>query len=197
MRRLSEVEKYPYDYFPATPVTSPDILSGIDSSSGTEHLALPSESTLVAAHDKNRWQFANPANDGRIASRENVTGFLRHRLWPTRSNGGEKSIGDSKAWHIERLQLISLLKEDSPKVYQSGNFPNMKELSRMPRRNLSEFESLALERLYKGEETVTSISTPEIQMVGSLRAAAYCLKCHDAQRGALLGALTYSFRLEN
>ena len=81
-------------------------------------------------------------------------------------------------------------------VYQSDNFPNMEELPQVPRRRLNDFEVSALKQLQEGEETVTSLVDGEIQMVGSLRAAHNCLKCHDASRGALLGALSYSIQPE-
>jgi hypothetical protein len=50
------------------------------------------------------------------------------------------------------------------------------------------FERRALDA---GDDTVTENSANELVMLGALRAATPCMKCHQVERGDLLGAFSY------
>ena len=121
---------------------------------------------------------------GYVAGKQQAAGFESHRLVhvpPLRTS----------TWQVVRLELVSLLKYDRPMVYSSAELPRMDALEAMPRRELVQFETGALDRLRQGEDVVFESAGNQIQMLGSLRAAKDCLECHTAQRGELLGALSY------
>lgn len=90
-----------------------------------------------------------------------------------------------------RVELISLLKFESPRVYISEFLPNMAELSEVPTRHVDGFEADALGRLRTDEDVIIESTADANRMVGSLRAGKQCLQCHDVKRGELLGAFSY------
>ena len=92
-----------------------------------------------------------------------------------------------------RLELVSLLKFDEPRVYVLDHLPRMDQLSHnnAPTRPLNSFESEALQKLRADEDIVVSFQETKYRMLGSLRAAKKCLDCHSVQRGDLLGAFSY------
>jgi hypothetical protein len=71
------------------------------------------------------------------------------------------------------------------------NFPRMDELSQAATRPLDGFEKEALARLQRGEDLLVQEAPMQMRMLGSLRAARQCLRCHQVQRGELLGAFSY------
>ena len=89
------------------------------------------------------------------------------------------------------MELVSLLKHDTPGVYVSRNVPRMEELRDAKVRPLNDFETPSLKKLVDGEDVVVSASLNRIQMLGSLRATKECLQCHRVEHGALLGAFSY------
>lgn len=94
-------------------------------------------------------------------------------------------------WQLSKLELVSLLKSPTPRVYLSRNLPNMKELANAPTRELNTFESESLAKIQNGEGLQIESDNDEIRMMGSVRAASQCVDCHTVKRGALLGAFTY------
>jgi hypothetical protein len=96
-------------------------------------------------------------------------------------------------WTLERLELVSLLKFDEPRVYVLDHLPRMDQLSGddVPTRPLDEFEADALPQLRTAEDIVIDDSAKPLRMLGSLRAADQCRDCHSVARGELLGAFTY------
>lgn len=121
-----------------------------------------------------------------------VVGFSEHgfRHVPT------AKLEDRDSWTIERLELVSLLKHDQPRVYVLDHLPRMDQLSgnEVSTRALDDFENAALPRLQTNEDVITEEIDGKTRMLGSLRAASQCLECHNVQRGALLGAFTYVLR---
>jgi len=102
-------------------------------------------------------------------------------------------------WLIARLELVSLLKHESPRVYVSKHLPRMQDLAKpeVPTRALDPFERVALQRLIRGEQLVVAAEGNRIFMLGAIRALEQCRSCHDAQEGALLGAFTYELRRQH
>lgn len=145
---------------------------------------------LRALHVTGVQDLFNPERLGYIQDRDHVAGFRSHHF--TQMPELTPSTGEVRSsWRIVRLELVSLLKHDIPVAYVSKNLPRMDELQKAPTRSLEEFERQALDRL-RTDEDVAIDETPErIRLVGSLRARKGCLDCHSAQRGELLGALTY------
>ncbi|MBS0202653.1 MAG: hypothetical protein JSS49_07105 [Planctomycetes bacterium] len=94
-------------------------------------------------------------------------------------------------WQLSKLELVSLLKAPTPRVYRSRNLPNMKELANARSRELNEFEAVSLTKLQSGERLIIESDHFEIRMLGSVRAASQCVECHSVMRGTLLGAFSY------
>jgi hypothetical protein len=150
---------------------------------------LPANDDLLSMHSSGIDDFFDSERIGFIKDRAHVAGFQSHRF--TKVPEIPAKTGPHQAWRISRLELISLLKHDSPAAYVSENLPEMDKLRDAPTRLLEEFERTSLDRL-KSEEDVVIAETPDrIRMVGSLRASRNCLDCHSVRRGELLGALTY------
>jgi hypothetical protein len=105
---------------------------------------------------------------------------------------------DDSKWTISRLELVSLLKFDEPRVYVLDHLPRMDQLSsdNAPTRPLDAFESESLAKLRTDEDVVVKGEGTDYRMLGSLRAAKQCLDCHGVLRGELLGAFSYSLRHE-
>ncbi|WP_339909982.1 hypothetical protein [Symmachiella dynata] len=157
------------------------------------------KSELDQFHLQGMADFADPIGFGYVESLRNgkppekqilrVTGFQPHafRKFPEPLTNSDKSV----RWLIEKLELVSLLKHDTPRVYESKNLPRMDELSTAPTRPLDEFETAALARLRAGETLVVHQDHNDIRMLGPIVAINQCLECHNVARGDLLGAFTY------
>jgi hypothetical protein len=145
---------------------------------------------LLSFHESGVADFVDPDRIGYVQDRDHVAGFQSHRFTRIPEIGVPYSRPQS-SWKLARLELVSLLKHDSPLVYDSPHLPQMDELRNAPTRPLDSFERESLVRLKSDEDVVTDESPERIRMIGSLRAARSCLECHSVERGALLGALTY------
>jgi hypothetical protein len=152
----------------------------------------PDYDALRAAHEAGVVDFANRTGFGYIASREQVFGFQSHGFRNLPEIGGEKNA--PPRWHIARLELVSLLKHETPVAYVSLKLPRMDELAAAATRPLDQFERDALQELRDGKELVVAEDGHHLRMLGSLRAAKQCTECHSVARGALLGAFTYWLR---
>jgi hypothetical protein len=149
---------------------------------GAEHL-----------HAVSRADFLDPAGFGAsIAPLVKVAGFVEHGL----HYSPLAQLSNRKAWTIERLELVSLLKFDEPRVYVLDHLPRMDELSseNAPTRALDAFEKGALGRLWTEEDVAIAGEGGRTRMMGSLRAGSQCLDCHSVPRGTLLGAFSYVLR---
>lgn len=160
----------------------------------------PSLATLQDFHLTDIQFFANPWSFGHVRDRDHVAGFRSHGFSGVPELGHPRNeYKDGKEtlparWRVARLELVSLLKHERPAVYLSEYLPRMSELKDAKTRATSPFETTALQKLRSGEDLVTTATTNEIQMLGSLRASKTCLQCHDAKRAELLGAFSYTLR---
>ena len=150
--------------------------------------------SIGSAHEISRRDFFDPEGFGYIQTpRIAVAGFIEHAFHhnPLANNNRLSK------WRLQRLELVSLLKFDGPRVYVLDHLPRMDQLSSdtTPTRELNEFEASALEKLRSDEDLVVQNEGAEYQMLGSLRAAKQCLDCHNVQRGDLLGAFSYRLTL--
>lgn len=143
-------------------------------------------------HEFSRADFLHPDGFGYVPERMKASGFIEHAMHksPVEATAGKEF------WTIERLELVSLLKFDEPRVYVLDHLPRMDQLSSddVPTRPLGEFEKSALEMLWTEHDFVFRERENEYRMLGSLRAAKQCLDCHSVKRGELLGAFTYVVR---
>jgi hypothetical protein len=141
-------------------------------------------------HDVSRFDFLDNKSLGvTLETVEQVVGFVEHGFHYSPAN----VIEDEHRWTINRLELVSLLKFDGPRVYVLDHLPRMDQLSGddVPTRPLDDFESDALTKLRTDDDVVILNDGDHVRMLGSLRAANQCLDCHSAQRGELLGAFSY------
>lgn len=151
-------------------------------------------SPVESLHEVSRFDFLDTEGFGAVlAPRTQVAGFIEHAF---HHHPLEHAKGRPK-WSIDRLELVSLLKFDEPRVYVLDHLPRMDQLSSdtAPTRELNEFEAQALAKLRADEDLVVQSEGAEYQMLGSLRAARQCLDCHNVQRGELLGAFSYRLTL--
>ena len=169
---------------------------------------MPYEELTQFFHGHNSIKFAGSDTTGYVKSIDEVAGFEPHRIrfsekWSSslkiysrenlENQGGVK--GTEIDWKVNRLQLVSLLLHDEPRVYNEENLPNMEELSGtdVATRALDAFEQEALEKLQAGEDVVTRATPNRIIMLGSMRATQDCMRCHAVKENSLLGAFSYEF----
>jgi len=143
---------------------------------------------------------------GYFQSVDQVAGFKPHAvLYKTPApvdiaklpSGDRNAVGwseDDKRWKVARMELVSLLKHATPRVYLSENLPRMDELSSVKTRAVTAFETAGLEKLVSGDDLHASSTPNRIEMLGSLRASKQCRQCHVVPHGALLGAFSYELR---
>ena len=97
---------------------------------------------------------------------------------------------------VQTLELVSLLLHDEPEVYESSHLPRMDRVHAMPTRPLDRFERFGLDALRQGEDLFATQGDEGVRMLGAVRAFRQCLPCHGGERGALLGAFSYTLRAD-
>ena len=167
---------------PASPRS--DVASAADEAA-TKPAVAPQEFRLTDLHKNALLDFAQPDHFGYVQDREHVAGFEPHGFTQL------PMLDQPSQWHIQRVELVSLLKHERPMVYQSEFLPKMDELKSAPVRPLDAFEQRGLGKLRSGENLVVEAGDRQILMLGAIRAATQCLQCHSVERGALLGAFSY------
>lgn len=172
---------------------------------------LPTREDAANLHDSNRRFFANYWSYGWVQSVDRVAGFDPHKIGyappmpidmapqPLVERDGRKvphehPTAQSKRWKLARLELVSLLKHETPRVYLSDHLPRMEDLSSTKTRALDDFETPSLTKLLDGEELITAATPNRIVMLGAVRASNDCRQCHQVPRGTLLGAFSYELR---
>ncbi|MEX0716485.1 MAG: hypothetical protein WD066_07860 [Planctomycetaceae bacterium] len=169
-------------YGPGTPL--PELLAGAKNAAPA-----PEASALLDMHAHGLHDFLDPDRIGWVREARQAAGFLPHAFQRVPSLPRREESGND--WRITRLELVSLLKHDTPVAYVSRDLPRMDELRDAPTRPLDEFESAALPRLRREEDLVVEEGVNRIRMLGSVRAGNDCLQCHSVRRGELLGAFSY------
>lgn len=164
--------------------------------------------TLTDVHKIAKRDFLARERIGYVRSRDEVAGFESHgfeqlnemlqrldgnsgRVIDDQQEESEKSLGH---WQLERLELVSLLRHEEPRVYVSKKLPQMDQLADIPQRSLDEFESTALSQVQVDENLVIDAQPDHIRMLGAIRAGNDCLQCHGGERGQLLGAFSYELK---
>jgi hypothetical protein len=172
----------------------PPMPAGVSWNYWSNGALITADSPIKEAHDASRIDFLDAEGYGNIlAPRTKVAGFVPHAF----HHHPLEHANERPKWSIDRIELVSLLKFDEPRVYVLDHLPRMDQLSSdtAPTRELNEFEASALEKLRSNEDLVVHSEGDEYQMLGSLRAAKQCLDCHNVQRGELLGAFSYRLTL--
>jgi hypothetical protein len=199
---LPASEPIPFDPSPSPALESEEIVSlPRDDKDPSPPVVpgLPPVLVLDALHDYGVHDFAGAGRNGHVKERRNVAGFRSHQFYSkpdlnTMMPGifpRAEEKDRKERWQLSRLELVSLLKHDTPLVYVSEHLPRMDDARKGKTRPLTDFEKRSLEDLEKGEDLVTAATANHIAMLGSLRASQQCLGCHEVARGALLGAFSY------
>jgi hypothetical protein len=150
--------------------------------------AAPTTEKLWGFHRDSVLDFVNKKGFGYVMDRDHVRGFQSHRF---------QAMPELPArWKVENLQLVSLLKHAEPVAYVTGYLPRMDQMGEAATRPLDDFEKAGLLDLQKGETLAVRSGPDRLRMLGAVRAVDECLKCHDAGRGDLLGAFSYTLRRE-
>ena len=140
--------------------------------------------------------FADPESWGFIAGPKQALGFRPHGFTLPLQNMGKSFLAHQNL-KLDSLQLISLLRFESPRAYVLDHLPRMDQLvaEDVPTRELTKFEHASIDQLRAAHKLVRSQSTPDdgLEMVGAIRAYESCLGCHNVCRGDMLGAFTYQF----
>lgn len=139
-------------------------------------------SGLQSAHVKNILDFVGSTGFGFIKGKKLAAGFIGHQF---------RQMHEPDTWVIDRLELVGLLVAEQPRVYVSEFLPNTEQLRKAKTRSLDFFEAEGLARLNNGEELFYREESGGLRMIGAIRSVKQCLKCHDGQRGELLGAFSY------
>ena len=140
---------------------------------------------LESAHTDNIMDFLFTADFGFVQAKKRAAGFMGHQF---------KRVHEPQNWAVERLELVGLVVADQPRVYLSDNLPSMDELRKASTRPLDFFEAQGLAVLEGGDELYYREEAGSLRMIGAIRSTSQCLKCHDGQRGELLGAFSYWLR---
>ncbi|MGC3971278.1 MAG: hypothetical protein QM775_29230 [Pirellulales bacterium] len=95
---------------------------------------LPPRDQALGFHAMARLNFLSPARFGHVKNVDKVAGFEPHAFThlpygPTDLAQADKQQSRETMWKIGRLELVSLLKHETPRVYLSEHLPKMDELS--------------------------------------------------------------------
>src|SRR5260370_257719 len=88
-------------------------------------------------------------------------------------------------WAVRKVELIGLLMHDDPVVYlnPAGKLPTMAGAKDSKTRQPTDFEKGGLKDLSAGKELViVDAATNQVRMVGAIRMAGACMKCHEGKR---------------
>ncbi len=170
-----------------------------DHASG-ERLPLALDSSFAkkpdSLHRYTIYDFADADRMGYVRTINKVAGFEGHaftRIPETTSPRDDRFL----SWQLTQLQLVSLLRNETPVAYLTESLPEMQDIEQYPHRALNEFEKNALPKLRAERDVVIDITAGAIQMLGAVRAGKSCLECHtDHHRGDLLGAFSYKIQKE-
>jgi hypothetical protein len=102
-------------------------------------------------------------------------------------------------WRLSQLHLIGLVQHETPTVYLTEHLPQMVQTREIPTRAPDAFESAALAAIADGDELYIGHDEQQhvIRFVGGLRAGKDCISCHGCQEGQLLGAFSYTLRIND
>jgi len=171
---------------------------------------LPSTFALTFFHADATHEFTRPDSWGLLKDKKQVAGFLPHTLklapstWARERHDEKNPIKDKdgkitsypliERWAVRKVELIGLLMHEKPVVYlnEGNKLPTMAAVKEAKTRELERFETDALKELAAGKEAVHVAATVnQVRMVGAIRMAESCMKCHEGKQGDLLGAFTY------
>lgn len=191
------------------PVTLPADGGFFTADKGKKGPTMPAVTALAHFHAATSHEFVTTDSWGLVKKDKTAAGFKPHALagLPDLGRARYDTTAPKKdatgritgyplveRWAVRRVELIGLLMHDSPVVYLNpdGKLPAMDAAKDGGTRDLTEFETTSLKDLAAGKDVVAvDAVTNHVRMVGAIRMASACLKCHEGKRGDLLGAFTY------
>jgi hypothetical protein len=162
---------------PQSEVYNPDLVSLGDAAPADAREA------FGKLHANSLLDFVNADGFGYVKDRTAVAGFRPH--------GFSRTPAPVERRSVTRVDLIGLVKHDTPKVYLSESLPRMEYLSAARTREPDPFEAEGLKALRGGEDLFARGSDRDVRMIGAIRSVSQCVECHGGKRGDLLGAFTY------
>jgi hypothetical protein len=133
------------------------------------------------------YEAANRAHELTTELFANASGFGGFRMRIFRNSRGTATAAEG----IDRVELVSLLKEEQPAAYVLDEMATPSRARVARRRSLDEFEERGLQAVRRGADLVWSPEAPQ-RMFGAVRARQGCIDCHPgAREGDLLGAFSY------
>jgi len=166
-------------------------------------LLSPSDFDIKQIHYELVELFAAKYHLGVYVSREEVTGFIPHRLrlpifsrqekipgrvflsWLARGRNSKKTKYEVRSVHLVYGR------PDGEFVYKSKYLPNLKELSSSRTRLMDAFEQAGWAELSAGKDLVARRQGKTVIAIGAIRAKQWCRKCHATKDGQLMGAFSY------
>jgi hypothetical protein len=136
-------------------------------------------------HTTGLLDFVNPGGFGYLKDRRHLAGFQEHRF--------SKTPEAEAPWRLQTLELVGLVVHEQPVVYVSDSLPSMEEVRKAKQRTPDAFELAGLQALGRGEDLYVRDGVAGRRMLGGIRSMKQCLNCHGGERGALLGAFSYTF----
>ena len=146
---------------------------------------LPSQEGLANLHVQSVREFARATTLGLVISRKKVSGFQSHHFGSMPSTGA--SPGREERWAITR-RLVSLLKHGKPGVYLSDSLPHERGCTARLR-PLTPFEQSRCNS-QRGRGFRPEPARKADPDGGLYPRGKQCMKCHNVERGELLG-ITY------
>jgi hypothetical protein len=145
-----------------------------------------SEKPIREMHSFCYEDFFTPRRFGYFVDRRHVAGFEPHGIH--RERGAQREYSQVR---VRTVDLVGLVLHVEPVVYVSNDLPDMKNIASIPRRPLDVFEKQGLDSLRNGDPLFVRATPNGLRVLGPIRAVSQCTKCHDCERGTLLGAFSY------
>jgi hypothetical protein len=180
--RMPSIQRLVIDWEPRSPLVMPYTV-GIESTSDS--------AALHAVHTAALDSFIASERQGFVRSVDEVAGFESHGP-EEMYHPGRCGCDSAPQWQVSRLELVSLLRHQEPRVYVAETMPTMDQLADVPHRPLDDFEKRSLPQLTTQKDIVFRDDTDRLLMLGAVRAGKTCLECHEGTRGKLLGAFSYA-----
>jgi hypothetical protein len=179
--RMPSIQHLVIRWEPRSPLVMPYAVGMTSANNGAEL-----RDVHVAALDR----FIASDRQGYVRSVDQVAGFESHGL-EAMAEPGRCCSEPAPKWQVSRLELVSLLRHEEPRVYVAETIQAMDQLADVPHRPLTDFEKTAMPQLTTQKDVVFRDHPNHVLMLGAVRAGKTCLECHEGKRGKLLGAFSY------
>jgi len=139
---------------------------------------------------------AQPTDELPAASYDELTETL------TYPDGTKHSVRE-RVWLLRDRQLVSVDAKSGPAVYlqspktQDELAKSAKTRATAQKRPPDDFETAALVKLRAGDDVALQASDRTLRVLGAIRARSQCLECHKVEEGTMLGAFSYTLKLQS